>query len=404
MEEKKYKIILPVLILLIASVVIFINVRSGGTQPEPDTNEKQITSLHNVSGDIFSSELMQDLKRRNFIIPDKIISNSLKISSNGEVKWKALRDYPSGCDDNQAIQKIGDKLTCININTENSSINWLNLENYPNSCSAGQAIQAIGRTLTCVDVGGEISAWTDGGDTVYLNSSGDNLAIGGTSSTSPFYFDNDSDRLQVESFRSGSTTNNLSISSSGILTLSGSATVFDDLLVPVTSTTKGGTKDPSFSVFKTNGSGSQGVFTYWFDSDSEEELYFTAQLPHSYKEGSNIYPHVHWVVKANGSDGQKVSWGLECNWANRGDIFGSTNILYANTSSPNETLVADKQYLTPFSSISGTGKTVSSMLTCRVFRNATGAGSSTDNYAADAGLLEIDFHYEKDKLGSDEEF
>jgi hypothetical protein len=39
------------------------------------------------------------------------------------------------------------------------------------------------------------------------------------------------------------------------------------------------------------------------------------------------------------------------------------------------------------------------MLVCRLFRDAAGVGG-TDDYDDDAGLLEIDFHYEIDTIGS----
>jgi hypothetical protein len=78
----------------------------------------------------------------------------------------------------------------------------------------------------------------------------------------------------------GSATDYTKIESDGTLTLHGNATVFKDLLVPVTSTTLCGSNDPSFSVYKTNGAGSQGVFTYWFSHLSENELYFVVQMPH----------------------------------------------------------------------------------------------------------------------------
>lgn len=47
--------------------------------------------------------------------------------------------------------------------------------------------------------------------------------------------------------------------------------------------------------------------------------------------------------------------------------------------------------------------TVSSMLACRLFRDATGAGG-TDDLDNDAGVLEFDFHYEIDTMGSRSEY
>ena len=48
-------------------------------------------------------------------------------------------------------------------------------------------------------------------------------------------------------------------------------------------------------------------------------------------------------------------------------------------------------------------KKISCVLSGRLFRDATGAGL-TDNYASDAGLLELDFHHLRDENGSDHEY
>jgi len=189
----------------------------------------------------------------------------------------------------------------------------------------------------------------------------------------------------------------------GTVKFVGEATVWDDLRVPVTSTKLQGSKDPDFAVAYDNAGGtSQGVFTYFFDKATEEEVYFSAQLPHGYKEGTDIIAHVHWYPVANGVSGRTVSWGLEYLWTNTGGVNGNTVIVYANdTTSEDAVLLANKHYLTNFAALSGTGKEISSMLLCRIFRDATGAGL-TDNYDNDVGLIEIDFHYEIDTAGSRE--
>jgi len=51
-----------------------------------------------------------------------------------------------------------------------------------------------------------------------------------------------------------------------------------------------------------------------------------------------------------------------------------------------------------FGAISGTGKTMNSILVCRLYRDATNAA---DTYVNEAGLLSFDIHFEIDKLGSD---
>lgn len=195
--------------------------------------------------------------------------------------------------------------------------------------------------------------------------------------------------------------NDTKIDADGSLSYEGSATRFDDLKVPVNSTTKGGTRDPDWKVLKNNGS-SQGVFLQWFDKDVEEELYFSVQMPHAWKEGSPIMPHVHWTAETNvGSS--KVVWGLEYTWTNVGDLFGSTTIITGSDPiAPIGTVDAYEHAITALGSeIDATGKTLSSMLVCRIFRQAT---NGVDNFSGDAGLLEIDFHFQIDSDGSKEEF
>lgn len=197
-----------------------------------------------------------------------------------------------------------------------------------------------------------------------------------------------------------SSKNYTKITTDGSLSYVGNATRYDDLKVPVSSTTKGGTKDPNWVILRDDGS-SQGVFLQWFDKDAEEELYFTVQMPHQWKEGSEIYPHVHWVTKSDVSS-NKVVWGMEYTWANVGDVLGTTTIITGSDPLAAYAPVAAYEHaITPLGTITAAGKTLSSMLVCRIFRQAT---NGTDNFAADAGLLEIDFHFQIDSDGSNEEY
>jgi hypothetical protein len=205
--------------------------------------------------------------------------------------------------------------------------------------------------------------------------------------------------------RIGTTADYTQIEPDGHLSYVGEATRWEDLRFPAIATKLGGTKDPGFAKFKDNGSGSQGVFTYFFDSDTEEELYFVAQMPHQWKLESTIYPHVHWSPKTS-SDGnpadQLVRWGLEYTLAKIGGSFGNTSIIYGSAHYPADAdVVAGDHYLTSLTPISMAGiDEVSSMLICRIFRDAT---HGDDNYEHDAGLLEIDFHYEVDTPGGSKE-
>ena len=142
----------------------------------------------------------------------------------------------------------------------------------------------------------------------------------------------------------------------------------------------------------------------WFDPTNAEEVYFTAQLPHSYKEGSDIEAHVHWTP-ASSTTGS-VNWALNYSWASIGGAFTAESTISGNTSTPlptNSTNIGGGHYMTNLGTISGTTQGISSMLVCRLFRDSSGR-LDTDDYSDDAGLLEIDFHFERDSIGSREEY
>lgn len=175
---------------------------------------------------------------------------------------------------------------------------------------------------------------------------------------------------------------------------------FEDVRVPLAATKKGGLNDPDWVLFKRDGAGSTGVYVWGFDAAAEEEMFFECQIPHAYDEGTTIIPHVHWTPDGNGGAGNVVSWGLEYTWANIGAVFANTTIISGNVHMPADAaLVNRKHYTTHLTTISGVGKTISSMLVCRVFRDAAGV-LKPDTYVNDALLLEIDFHIEVNSLGS----
>ncbi len=180
-------------------------------------------------------------------------------------------------------------------------------------------------------------------------------------------------------------------------------TNWNDIRVSATSTKLGGSKDPTFSKIFDNGSGSQGVFTYVFSNTTEEEVYFAVQLPHNWKEGTALSPHVHWIGQTNGGAGQDVCWALEYSIATIGSTFGNTTIIHGDTNHLSETIVANKHYLTELTDITMTGNKISTMLICRLFRDATDS-VGVDDYPNDVALLEFDIHYQIDSLGSQTEY
>lgn len=124
------------------------------------------------------------------------------------------------------------------------------------------------------------------------------------------------------------------------------------------------------------------------------------QIPHAWKEGSVLRPHIHWM-KSTSTSGN-VYWRLEYRWVGIGDVMDdSWTTLNATVPTISDGNTQYKHALTQCGDISATGKTVSDMLVMRLSRQST---QPTDTYNGDAILLEFDIHYQVDSFGSNYEY
>jgi len=180
-----------------------------------------------------------------------------------------------------------------------------------------------------------------------------------------------------------------------LMTKSLSVTRWDDIRVPVTSTKKAGSNDPHFAKIADNGSGSQGVFAELFDKTTEEELYFQVQIPHSWKIGTDIVAHVHWCPVD--TDTGTIQWGLEWSLAEKDAVIGDSTLSLGAATAACGTAYQHTYYEIVEIDMSAVTDR-SSIISCRVYRNVAG-----DSYNNDAALLEVDFHYQIDSLGSTEQ-
>lgn len=171
-------------------------------------------------------------------------------------------------------------------------------------------------------------------------------------------------------------------------------TKWDDLQIPGLSLMVSASP-PGLGAFGPSG----GLQAFMFDKTSDEQAYTTGQLLHGYKEGTDIHPHIHFTPVDTASDGSttNIVWGLEYSWANVGDAFAAPTIIYA-TNVVSATAWAHQ--IASFPAISGAGKTISSVLNMRPFRDAD---NTADKYDADAALLQLDIHYLRDSNGSTSE-
>ncbi len=186
------------------------------------------------------------------------------------------------------------------------------------------------------------------------------------------------------------TTNYSQFEADGTLVATGSATTWEDLRVPGMST-RGGASAPDLIAFGPSG----GLMANSFDGGSTtEEVYFEIQMPHAWKTGSTIKPHIHWApVNANAGN---VKWVLEYSWQNMNGAYGVPVTISVTDAAAG---TAWQHQLAAFPDISGEGKNISSILVCRLYRDP---GDTADTYGADAALISFDIHYEVDTLGSRE--
>ena len=245
-----------------------------------------------------------------------------------------------------------------------------------------------GRIFTTIRVNSRLSNLSDVDGTIPQN--GYVLAYNSSSK----YWDPSSTINTSGGFKFGTSSNNTSFAeNTGFLSAFGSACAWDDLRVAGSSVGIGASA-PELVSFGPSGN----LLVRGFDgANTLEQVYFEIQMPHSWKMGSFISPHVHWSPTTTASGG--VVWFLEYSWANINGTFGAPVTISGLQSATNEQW---KHKLCGLPDIDGSSISgVSSMIVCRLYRSPT---VPEDNYPDDVGLLEFDIHYQIDSFGSRSEF
>jgi len=170
--------------------------------------------------------------------------------------------------------------------------------------------------------------------------------------------------------------------------LSGLGISYEDLRAPATAIKVPGiASDPVYDTARIG---------YSFLSNKTEILHLIMQIPHEYLEGSTIYPHIHW--QPTSANAGNVRWAMDYKWTNIDAVedtnFTSLEVIFSSQSTLNKHLVSY------FPAITGTGKTISSILSIKIYRTG---GSGGDTYPDTALLKEFDIHYKIDSFGSAQE-
>ena len=207
--------------------------------------------------------------------------------------------------------------------------------------------------------------------------------------------------LRTPEIKSDTTTpTDLKITTGAAKTLLLGTVVWDDLRITPGSFDRPGVSDPVYVAYAPGG----GALPCYLPEFAVDDLAsFTVQLPHSYKEGSDISVHVHWTAGTRGNEesGKLVGWKIDYSWANINGTFASMQT--ADLS--DECAAADHTHqMTPEVTIDGhtSEKHISSMLLCTIKRTDTGTDDTWVGTASGSLplLLEVDFHFPIDTMGS----
>ena len=196
--------------------------------------------------------------------------------------------------------------------------------------------------------------------------------------------------------RLGDSTNNTTIDSDGAVTFHGSATVWDDLRITPGAFTFVGASDPTLSDWQPDGTGA--TFKVWKFQENNE-VFVTAQMPHSYKEGTDLGFHIHWTPCDRGDDEgtAEVAWKIDYSFANIGSNFPESETADLTDECAG---VDDRHEMTDDVPVDGSGLTTSHIIMMRVYRSADGDTWTGTTAPQSPALLEIDIHYEIDTIGS----
>ena len=172
------------------------------------------------------------------------------------------------------------------------------------------------------------------------------------------------------------------------------AAYWDDSQVPALAIVPGATA-PGLISFATN----DLMKIYGFDGAARDEVaHFTVQLSHRYKEGTPIYPHIHWCRTTDPGDTDRTNVVFKLVYSfqsiNGGFTSGGTNSITNYVAGTNW-----NHQISAFTPITNASANISAVLVGSITRVSTDGG---DTYDQDAGFLGFDIHHQVNGFGSDE--
>ena len=185
-------------------------------------------------------------------------------------------------------------------------------------------------------------------------------------------------------------TNYTTIETDGTIKFTGAATVWKDINLGAAQLGKPTSGNPDSVKFTDEGGGDTGIYTDGFAVG--EYISGSFEMQHDYKEGSDIYFHIHWQGKAAPSGTEYVKWQLEYTMAQNNATLDATTPIVVETA-------FDTRYKfvrSNFAAITGTNFKFEDQFLFKLSRIA----AAGDAYLGDALIATVGLHYEVDTVGS----
>lgn len=164
---------------------------------------------------------------------------------------------------------------------------------------------------------------------------------------------------------------------------------WDDLGMPVTAINPPGqASDPDID---------PNDGTFLFDAATTELIYVKAQMKHTWREGSELRPHIHWEQTAAGA----VLWQLDYKFYNNGDLVPETWTTIQTIDQVWTYTSGTLAQISPLPSIIWPEAKISAMLKMKLSRIG---GDASDTMSADARFTDFDIHVLSVDRGSEREY
>ena len=191
----------------------------------------------------------------------------------------------------------------------------------------------------------------------------------------------------------GGTTDYSQFEADGTYVMKGAATVWNDLVLPLSSARVPASNAPTW----TGLIGNLNAYTYGLNDFQE----FSTELSHGYKSGSTFEFHVHGALNGSNVDERKIKFEIEYTIADTPAEAGFGDVYPATTTIPGElTIPGSTTDLTAFSINIGTDSTASFIQGAIINGRVRRIASTGTEPTGDPFLTQVGIHVEANTIGT----